>query len=291
MSADVSNASVGADRTLPMAGVLFEACQQVQRVLIRNEPRNAAAKYEIGCIIRDVRSDNGKYGEGSVGKIARAVGRDVDTLYQYADVAETWAQKEFERLIERKTTLGVPLSFSHFIELARVRRNRDLLKVLTERTFQGISVRHLRSLIGEGNKRAAADGDGDEVTQLAVLTRFGKRLGGLLDAAGLVDETLTGLRQIASSPKLAQLLVRMVDMHTQVQGALEHSLESLAAECRRVQAEVEAAEREAAELEEDTDLGGAELEDAEPDDRDDGAATPDAVAVRPAADLLVAARA
>jgi hypothetical protein len=218
---------------------LRKACEEVQMLLRRNDARDASERYQIGCIIRDVRNDVHRFGEGSVGKIARSVGRDADTLYQYADVAETWSQAEIARLLERKTMLGVPLSFSHLIWLSKVRRNRDLLHLLTNRAFDGISVRHLRALVDEQRRGNVSEGDTTTrpTTRLSAII---KRSSGLIEAARSLQEHLGELQTVASTPALEQLLRRAIDAQDDLRQLCANNVQRLADERARVLSELAA---------------------------------------------------
>jgi hypothetical protein len=232
--------TVTVENEVPPAGVdrgmspeLQRVCREVQQLLNRNDARDAYDRYLIGTIIRDVRNQTNTYGEGSVGKIARVVGRDVDTLYEYADVAETWSQTEVTRMLERKTALGVPLSFSHLIELSKVRRDRDLLKMLTERAFGGISARHLRALVEERRRGMAANRATPPVA-VSQLQRIVKLSQGLIDAAHAFEHHLFELSGIERTPKLADLLDRALQKQIELRRLCDENIRLLELEQARV---------------------------------------------------------
>lgn len=216
---------------------LEKACDRVQELLRRSDARDIVDRHAIGCIVRDVRSAEHAYGHGAVGKLARAVGRDVDTLYEYADVAETWSETEIVRLAERKSTLGVPLSFSHLVALSKVRRNRDLLKVMTERAFGGISVHHLRSLINEARQGKARSGADDEA-----LEGFERAVKSLRRVAGSmrgVDASLQELGEASPTAKLQELLKRAAEANAQLADSCALRAARLQAELERVRGQLE----------------------------------------------------
>jgi hypothetical protein len=223
--------AVGIERG--MSPELQRVCREVQQLLNRNDARDAYDRYLIGSIIRDVRNQTNTYGEGSVGKIARVVGRDVDTLYEYADVAETWSQTEVTRLLERKTALGVPLSFSHLIELSKVRRDRDLLKALTERAFGGISARHLRALVEE-RRRGLISNRATPPAAVGQLQRIVKLSQGLIEAAHAFEHHLFELNAIERTPKLTDLLQRALQKQTELRRLCDENIRLLELERARM---------------------------------------------------------
>jgi hypothetical protein len=241
IASDATAAQIATSTDKDMPGALRQACEDVKMLLRRNDARDANERYQIGCIIRDVRNDVHKYGEGSVGKIARAVGRDVDTLYQYADVAETWSQIELARLLERKTLHGVPLSFSHLIELSKVRRNRDLLRTLTNRAFDGLSVRHLRALVDQ-QRRAAAEEPVRPLVPTSRLLQMIKRCSSVIDSARSLDDYLRELSTVESTPALAQLLLKAIETQDELRQLCDANLHRLADAHARVSAELAAHE-------------------------------------------------
>lgn len=199
-----------------MCPALAEVCGKVRLLFSRNDARDALDRYAIGCIIRDVRDAQHTYGQHSVGKIARAVGRDVDTLYEYADVAETWSEVEVARLLERKTPAGVPLSFTHLVVLSKIRRRRDLLKEMTDRALAGISARHLRAVIEE--HRAKKQEPSKEQASIAALKRLVACCDRLQAASNSLDETLRNMESVSATAPLAELLKQAQDTHEHLTG-------------------------------------------------------------------------
>jgi hypothetical protein len=240
----VTTKAVAVPDTKDMNPALRDKLQELKSLIVRSEPRAAYERYQIGCIIRDVRNDRRKYGVGSVAKLARALARDEDTLYEYADVAETWSSTEVARLLERKSTLGIPLSFSHLIEISRVRRDPEALKVTTARAFDGISVRQLRELVDSYLQPAGA-GHAAPNRSLRQLTRLVRLSEGLIDSTRASVEWWSDLRTAHGTPELAALLDRAVAKQEDLRRACEQNVQQLKAEQARVEAEL-ASEREPA---------------------------------------------
>ncbi len=230
----------GACTSADMSAALKEACGEVQRILNRNDARDAFDRYQVGCVIRNVRNAEHSYGQGAVGKIARAVGRDVDTLYEYADVAETWSQLEITRLLERKTLLGVPLSFTHLVVLSKVRRDRDLLKALTDRAIAGLSARHLRALVDE-QRRERRSGQRN-LSAAAHLVGIVRACSSVRTAAHALEQHFAELQAAEPTAKLALLLQQAHEAQAEVQRLCEGCMPQLAAERARVQLQLESGE-------------------------------------------------
>lgn len=216
-----------------MSPELRRACKQVQELLRSSDGRDALDRHAIGCVIRNVCAQEHTYGQGAVEKIARAVGRDVDTLYQYAHVAEAWSEAEIAQLMERKSTLGVPLSFSHLVALAKVRRNRELFDTMTEHAFTGISVRKLRALIAEQRRKK------DESTPLVTLARAVSACERALLTLRALDQCLSSVAALPPTPRLASLLQRAIQANASLLECSAESARHLARELQRIRAKLD----------------------------------------------------
>jgi len=215
-----------------MSEALSQACSRVLMLFGRNEARDALDRYAVGCVIRDVRGAEHTYGQNGVGKIARAIGRDVDTLYEYADVAETWSEVEISRLLQRKTPAGLPLSFTHLVVLSKLRHRRDVLKVLTDRALTGLSARHLRALVDEERRGKNADStDGRSLARLKQLVTCTDRL---LTLSRSLDEFLSELQSAPPTDKVAELLQQARRAYQTLNQICTENAERLGAERARV---------------------------------------------------------
>jgi hypothetical protein len=221
-----------------MCPELENACKEVQELISRSDARDAIDRHAIGCIIRDVRDAEHTYGEGAVAKIAHAVGRDADTLYEYANVAETWSHAEIKRLMARKTALGVPLSFSHLVVLSRVRNRPDLLTIMTERALEGVSVRHLRSLTVRERRRKKVE---------APVVTFGRSVAVYDRVVSLMrslEPCLAVLGSTAPSERLVSLLERALDANASLKALCRDNAGLLERELARVRARLGPGEEE-----------------------------------------------
>jgi hypothetical protein len=214
-----------------MSEPLRSACARVVELFRRNDARDAIDRYAIGSVIRDVRDSEHTYGQSSVAKIARAIGRDVDTLYEYADVAETWSEVELQRLLERKTPAGLTLSFTHLVVLSKVRRRRDLLKVLTDRALQGLSARHLRELVNEQRNARGKSADATSMSRLKQLVTYCDRL---LAISQSLEQCLSDLQASESKSELVTLLENAKERHRTLEQIWQQNVDRLEAAQERV---------------------------------------------------------
>ncbi len=135
----------------------YEALRQA---LAEDTGRDVWDRYRIGQLIADVKASELPYGRGAVPELASALGMNEGTLYRYALVAETWGERELKSLLARKTPLGEPLSFSHFVELAQVPDKKMRDDLLAHAFAHGVSVRELIDAIAEARSQKAIRGRG-----------------------------------------------------------------------------------------------------------------------------------
>jgi len=123
-----------------------EFCENLRTQLAKADQDDMRARYETGRLVLAA-MDKSKYGAKAVQRAAEEVCRDVDTLYQYKDVAKAWSEKEFAKLAQRRGKKGTPLSFNHLVVLAKVKEptRRD---ELVEQVFRDeLHVRALKTLV------------------------------------------------------------------------------------------------------------------------------------------------
>jgi hypothetical protein len=176
---------------------------EIGKLLTESATESSRARYRAGALVVEIDGDPAKYGRGAVRRVALAVGRDDSTLYDYATVARSWDRKEFLALAARKNSGGVPLSFSHFVALARIeqRRTRD---ALLERAFRdSLSVRELAALVLSKLEGGAPTGANDVPSRLHQIVRVSD---GLLERAKTWHSSLMQVARQKSTPELAGLL-------------------------------------------------------------------------------------
>lgn len=94
------------------------------RSLMAKEAAGSKIAYQVGVEVHAVRKDPKAYGKGSVVKLARELGCTPALLYSYADVAAAWPKEAaFVAMCEKNNAKGLPLGFSHFIEIEKAAPN------------------------------------------------------------------------------------------------------------------------------------------------------------------------
>ena len=138
---------------------------EIRDDLAAAEHGNALARYKVACGIREVR-DAGKYGTGAMTKLAEVLGKSESWLKDYAAVAETWPNaKTFTALAAKKNKNGLPLSWSHFVELMCVETGERRQSLMEQALKGGWSVADLEA---ERKKTPAAPGGNDATDGAAV---------------------------------------------------------------------------------------------------------------------------
>ena len=133
-----------AERKPTQERALIAKCQKIKRLELAATSDECNGRYAIGVEILSVRTDKKTYGTGAVEKIAAALGRDANTLYDYGKVAEVWDEPKFETQSKKPNKNGVPLSFSHFIVLANVKDAAGRARFLEAALAEALSVSALK---------------------------------------------------------------------------------------------------------------------------------------------------
>ena len=180
---------------------LREQCTQVAQLLTTGAVEAAKARHKIGAIINCIDDDGKRYGSGAVRKVAAAVGRDVDSLYDYARVAKTWPTGEFSKIAARKNGGGVPLTFSHFVQLAHVGNSRTRESLMERAYGESLSVRALERLVDEHLDRAPSEEDVS--ARLKTIAVVADRV---LARASSWASSLARIKTEAATPELAALI-------------------------------------------------------------------------------------
>ncbi len=122
---------------------------EIRKLMTGATSSEASAKMKIGRKIAAVKSDEKRYGKYGVKLIAKALSCTAANLYSYATVAEAWDNDVFSELLRRTNSKGVPLSFSHFIEIAKARPAKR--PILIERAIEeALSVRMVNRMVRLG---------------------------------------------------------------------------------------------------------------------------------------------
>ena len=116
---------------------------EIRNLVIGTEGNDVRGRYKIACEIRDLR-DVGKYGTGAIQKFAKFLGWSETTTGDYAALATTWPDAEkFAKLAAKLNKNGIPLSWSHFIELMREENGKRRQSLMTKALNEGWTVAKL----------------------------------------------------------------------------------------------------------------------------------------------------
>jgi hypothetical protein len=159
---------IGSEALAAMNSALRRKAVELQKLLADTAVAEVDGRYKISTIIRDVQDAEGTYGERAVERLASALGHDDATLYRYVAVARAWSASEMRALSRRTNRFGEPLSWSHWVALARLSDWKPWL----ERTLsEGWSARKLRGQLKAERQRLRSPRTlgPDETTSAALL--------------------------------------------------------------------------------------------------------------------------
>lgn len=140
---------------VPMTSELQEKYETIRGLMSEEAEGGARLSYRVGVEVRSIKEDVGRYGRNSVKILAAGLGRTAACFYAYATVAKVWNPTDFEALVSRRNSEGLPLTFSHFVELAK-ERSLEERKALLERAFdESLSVRALERDVAGRRRRAS----------------------------------------------------------------------------------------------------------------------------------------
>jgi hypothetical protein len=191
-----------------MNRALREQCILVQRLLAEAATDEIDTRYKVGVIIRSImEAKEGKYGEHAIECLAAALGHNPATLYRFAAVARMWSESEMTVLSRRPNAHGEPLSWSHWMELARAKATwRQWLEVAL---LESWSVRRLaREIDAELADKGSAKTPAEDTTRAALVeaVKHGERTSSEMQSfAALLDR----LEHERRRPReIAELLVQ-----------------------------------------------------------------------------------
>jgi hypothetical protein len=151
--------TTSASKKVPKNGMnadLHEKCEALRGLVTTTDLASLKARREIGKHVLEVEQGADKYGEGAVEKLARALGRDADTLYDCAHVFVLLENKKLGALAERHPVRGTALSFSHWVALVEADA-KDREELAREARANGWSVRTLKAKVHPERKDAGQD--------------------------------------------------------------------------------------------------------------------------------------
>jgi hypothetical protein len=136
---------------------LKEQCDRIRELLANNERDTVLARYQVGAIVAKVKSEDATYGTAAVDQLAKALGLDSTTLYDFAKVADEWEESGIEDLMGRTGARGLPLTWSHLVELVRVTDRTSRQQLIQEVLKEQMTVRVLRERISTLSNGRAPD--------------------------------------------------------------------------------------------------------------------------------------
>jgi hypothetical protein len=215
-----------------MSPPLHARYERILAALLDSVKGYADGRYRIGDEVAAIEAAPEKYGQQAVKLLSTAIGRNEDSLYRYAKVATTWPDKRtFNALLNRKNVHGVPLSFSHFIELSKVKSDKRRDQLLEEALTQGYPVRELARRIAENiaprEEEASKDAAVDLPKQLAQSLRSIER------AAGQLTQLVGALQAAPTTPEFITTLEEATTKHQQLRTQIDAGLELLQQELER----------------------------------------------------------
>lgn len=184
--------------------VVQKAIEMIKRTLFGASKKDLASRYLVAAKVEEIRTaaPNEKYRCRAVATIARGVGLTASRLYQYADVARAWNQGQFDDAGPRAAKAG--LMFSHFVELAHKDHDAHRDQLLEEAIDKGLSVRKIRDMRSEAEKKSTAAATKGKPEYADILSR--------LAAEGPTDE----IRQ-AIDAELGELHKRDAELQRRIE--------------------------------------------------------------------------
>jgi len=253
-ASDVGDPSAAAVAEIEASPALKKTYDKLKTLLVKGLVNEASAKYEIGAIVAGVKNAPKTYGTGAVNLLAKAFRHNEDTLYEWASVAEAFAQKEFDKLLRRSSAVGIPLSFSHLIEIAKARRTKR--PTLIERCLnESLTVRELRELVrprakvqeeGRGDDALGDDeGEGADAAPepWSMLPTLSSEM--VAHAKG-VSANVEALAETESSEELRTLLTEALGAQREIQELCTGNIEAIEAHLDRVVGDLDEGEAEEA---------------------------------------------
>jgi hypothetical protein len=132
-----------------MTDELRQQYQELCKLWENRTGKELTDHHAIGQLVAAIDDDEGTYGKRAVAKLAQALGLNRATLYDYAAVARYWSTEEITKVRERKGFMGRSLSWSHLVELSRVKKKSEREKLFVQALVEGLTVRELAGRVKE----------------------------------------------------------------------------------------------------------------------------------------------
>ncbi|MFE8599856.1 hypothetical protein [Archangium violaceum] len=235
-----------------MSPELREALEKLRELVTQSDTQDAATQYSIGCVVRDVQDAPGKYGAGSVKRLARELGRNETSLYHRAQVARTWPPDEYAALLAKKNSKDLPLSFYHLVALSSVADRQAREQLIEEVLAESYTVKATKRLVeARAAPAAVEDGAAEEepsssdeggateekrtakVPAYRVLTNLVSQSERMLSETEVVEKVLTELKG-GATPTVTALVKKAAEVQRALGKACMESAERLDAACEGI---------------------------------------------------------
>ena len=133
--------------------LLKAQCDQVRKELASIDGDELSHRYRISCIVLGVKN-SARYGSNRVEFMEEQLGLSKQSLYKYALVAERWSPEKFKALAKRKNRKGLPIPWSHLVEIAAIKDGRTRTGLVDRFFSECLTVEKLRELISESQAPA-----------------------------------------------------------------------------------------------------------------------------------------
>ena len=241
---NVANKSAERDAIKPNEGNDVKSSQEIARnakleelkkLLSEVTSKDMVGRHAIGVVVNDVKNTPDTYGKEAVKQLAQDLGFEKSTMYEYANVAEAWPARDFTKLCERRTGNGMPITFSHLVELIRIKNEASRAKLLEKVFEDSLSVRALREDTNEGTTKSSK-----KRAAVPILATMISAADKVIEIQSRWTSSLQEIREFPSTTELAAQLADVVAKNEALCTATLKTGELLETEWRRVKAELDA---------------------------------------------------
>ncbi len=124
--------------------------QEIRSDLNEWNQGDVRGRHRIGKHIAGIKDNAQKYGIHAVEKIAKEIGYSDSWLYDCASVAETWTDREIERLLKRMDQKrDQPLSWTHLVLISEIDDKKKRKSWVDDTLQNGWTVRELKAQMNQ----------------------------------------------------------------------------------------------------------------------------------------------
>lgn len=114
---------------------------------------NVIYYHALGARIFNIDTDERRYGEGAVEKLAIRLGYDRSLLYKAAEFSRQFTEKEVKSILARRSPSGGIMTWSHFFQIVPIKDKKKAMEYVDRIIEEGLSVRDVRALMGQDRTR------------------------------------------------------------------------------------------------------------------------------------------